>query len=215
MLFRSLFLDEIGDMPLEAQTRLLRVLQEGEYTTVGGRTPIKTNVRIIAATHRDLKQQIQQGVFREDLYYRLSVFELLVPPLRHRGPDIDLLIQHFFDHFSRIHGRPQLKLSDSAREKLLKYSWPGNVRQLRNVIDSAVVLAVDNEIKTSDISLHDTLVEPVLDTLNIEQWEQRLIREALKRTKGNIPDASELLGISRATMYRKLETYSIQREEYQ
>ncbi|MFM8570176.1 MAG: helix-turn-helix domain-containing protein, partial [Pirellula sp.] len=141
--------------------------------------------------------------------------ELFIPPLRQRDADIELLIHHFFDHFSKLHGRPQLKLSKQALEKMCHYSWPGNVRQLRNVIDSAVVLADGNEIRASDLSLHETLNDADLDSLNIEQWEHRLIREALRRTRGSVPDASELLGISRATMYRKLESFKIDRSEFQ
>lgn len=211
----TLFLDELGELTLEGQAKLLRILEGHPFLPVGGRKEIKVDVRVIAATNRDLKEFVQEKRFREDLYYRLSVFELFIPPLRQRGEDIDLLILHFFDHFSRFHGRPQLKLAEQALDKLRKYSWPGNIRQLRNVIDSAVVLANGNEIKANDLSLHDTLNDSDLDSLNIEQWEQRLIREALRRAKGSVPDASEMLGISRATMYRKLETYQIDRSEFQ
>ncbi|MFN6164333.1 MAG: sigma 54-interacting transcriptional regulator [Planctomycetota bacterium] len=208
----TLFLDEIGEMTLDGQAKLLRILEGHPFLPVGGRKEIRVDVRVIAATNRDLREFVAEKRFREDLFYRLSVFEILVPPLRQRGGDIGLLIDHFFDHFSRQHGRSGLKLSPSARSMLLEYGWPGNVRQLRNVIDSAVVLAVGNEIRPCDLTLHEARTE-VLDTLNIEQWEQRLIREALRRTRGNIPEASELLGISRATLYRKLETYAINREE--
>jgi two-component system response regulator HydG len=209
----TLFLDEIGEMTLDGQAKLLRILEGHPFLPVGGRKEIRVDVRVIAATNRDLREFVSEKRFREDLFYRLSVFELQVPPLRQRGEDIGLLIDYFFDHFSRQHGRTGLKLSPSARSTLLEYAWPGNVRQLRNVIDSAVVLAVGNEIRPCDLTLHEARTDS-LDTLNIEQWEQRLIREALRRTRGNIPESSELLGISRATMYRKLETYSIRREEF-
>jgi len=211
----TLFLDELGEMTLDGQAKLLRILEGHPFLPVGGRKEIKVDVRVIAATNRDLKEFVQEKRFREDLYYRLSVFELFIPPLRQRGDDIELLITHFFEHFAKFHGRPNLKLSTHALEKMKKYSWPGNVRQLRNVVDSAVVLADGNEIKASDLSLHDALNDSDLDSLNIEQWEQRLIREALRRTRGSIPDASELLGISRATMYRKLDAFSIDRSEFQ
>jgi Nif-specific regulatory protein len=211
----TLFLDEIGEMTLEGQAKLLRILEGHPFLPVGGRKEIRVDVRVIAATNRDLKEFVQEKRFREDLYYRLSVFELFIPPLRQRDADIELLIHHFFDHFSKLHGRPQLKLSKQALEKMCNYSWPGNVRQLRNVIDSAVVLADGNEIRASDLSLHETLNDADLDSLNIEQWEHRLIREALRRTRGSVPDASELLGISRATMYRKLESFKIDRSEFQ
>ncbi len=129
----TLFLDEIGDMPLEAQTRLLRVLQQGEYTTVGGRTPIKTNVRIVAATHRDLKAQIHQGLFREDLYYRLNVVPLRIPPLRERLEDVGDLVRHFL----RVAGREglgQKSIETAAIDRLKQHPWPGNVRELENVV---------------------------------------------------------------------------------
>ena len=129
----TLFLDEIGDMPLEAQTRLLRVLQQGEYTTVGGRTPIRTNVRIVAATHRDLKSQIQQGLFREDLFYRLNVVPLRIPPLRERAEDIGDLVRHFLRQAVR-EGLGQKSIETAAIERLKGYSWPGNVRELENFV---------------------------------------------------------------------------------
>jgi len=129
----TLFLDEIGDMPLEAQTRLLRVLQQGEYTTVGGRTPIKTNVRIIAATHRDLKTQIQQGLFREDLYYRLNVVPVRIPPLRERLEDTNDLVRHFLRQAAR-EGLGQKSIEAAAIERLKAHPWPGNVRELENFV---------------------------------------------------------------------------------
>jgi two-component system nitrogen regulation response regulator GlnG len=135
----TLFLDEIGDMPLEAQTRLLRVLQQGEYTTVGGRTPIKTNVRIIAATHRDLKTQIQQGLFREDLFYRLNVVPMRLPPLRERQEDVGDLIRHFLRMAGR-EGLGQKSIETAAIERLKSHAWPGNVRELENLVRRLVAL---------------------------------------------------------------------------
>jgi len=128
----TLFLDEIGDMPMEAQTRLLRVLQQGEYTTVGGRTPIKTDVRIVAATNKDLRILIQQGLFREDLFFRLNVVPLRLPPLRERAEDVPDLMRHFFGLAER-EGLPTKQIDASALEKLKRYRWPGNVRELENL----------------------------------------------------------------------------------
>ncbi len=141
----TLFLDEIGDMPLEAQTRLLRVLQEGEYTTVGGRTPIKTDVRIVAATHRDLQHLIQQGLFREDLFYRLNVVPLRLPPLRERLDDIGDLARHFLRESAR-EGLGERSISGEAIERLKHYSWPGNVRELENLICRLVAVYPQEEI---------------------------------------------------------------------
>ena len=162
------------------------------------------------ATNQNLETYVKEKRFREDLYYRLSVFELTLPPLSERDTDIELLIDAFLDHYRHQHGRPRLKLSNSARNKLLSYQWPGNVRQLRNVIDSAVVLADGNEIKPSDLGLREVGDEE-LDSLKISDWEKKLIQEALGRTKGNVVEAAKMLGIGRATLYRKLEEYGIQK----
>ena len=193
---------------------LAKQISEGHpFLPVGGRKEVRVDVRVIAATNRDLSEFVADKRFREDLYYRLSVFEIIVPPLRQRGDDIGLLIDHFLEHFGRQHGRMQLKLSAAARKRMIEYSWPGNVRQLRNLIDSAVVLATGDEIRATDITLHESKTE-IYDTLNIEQWEQRLIQEALRRTKANIPEAADLLGISRATLYRKIETLGLNKDEF-
>jgi two-component system nitrogen regulation response regulator GlnG len=147
----TLFLDEIGDMPLEAQTRLLRVLQQGEYTTVGGRTPIKTDVRIIAATNRDLRQLIQQGLFREDLYYRLNVVPLRLPPLRERVEDIPDLVRHFLRK-AEDEGLPRKTLDNEALDMLRRHRWPGNVRELENLIRRLAVLQSGDAISASSVS---------------------------------------------------------------
>jgi two-component system nitrogen regulation response regulator GlnG len=147
----TLFLDEIGDMPLEAQTRLLRVLQQGEYTTVGGRTPIKTDVRIIAATNRDLRQLIQQGLFREDLYYRLNVVPMRLPPLRERTEDVPDLVRHFL-HKAESEGLPHKHIDSEALDMLRHYRWPGNVRELENLIRRLAVLHSGDTIPSSAIA---------------------------------------------------------------
>jgi two-component system nitrogen regulation response regulator GlnG len=147
----TLFLDEIGDMPPEAQTRLLRVLQEGEYSTVGGRTPIRTNVRIIAATHRDLRQLIRQGLFREDLFYRLNVVPIRLPPLRERAADIPDLVRHFLAQ-ARAEGLGARTVSREAMTRLQSYSWPGNVRELENLIRRMAALHSDEIIDTDAVA---------------------------------------------------------------
>ncbi len=206
----TLFLDEIGEMTLEGQAKLLRILDGYPFHAVGGTQEISVDVRVIAATNQDLQRYVQEKKFREDLYYRLSVFELKVPPLRERGQDIGLLIDFFLDHFRRQHGRPNLALSEAARAKLLEYQWPGNVRQLRNVIDSAVVLADEPQIGADDLDLRGS-TRGDFDTLRLDHWEKRLIGEALRRSGGNVPEAAKLLGIGRATLYRKIEEYGFKR----
>jgi two-component system nitrogen regulation response regulator GlnG len=160
----TLFLDEIGDMPMEAQTRLLRVLQEGEYTTVGGRTPIRTDVRIIAATHRDLRNQIQQGLFREDLFYRLNVVPLRLPPLRERLEDIGDLVRHFLRQASK-EGLGQRTIAPAAIERLKRHTWPGNVRELENLVRRLAALYTQDTITAEivDTELADMAASPRLD----------------------------------------------------
>jgi Nif-specific regulatory protein len=206
----TLFLDEVGEMTWEGQAKLLRILEGHPFLPVGATQQVTVDVRVIAATNQNLQEYVRQRKFREDLFYRLSVFELYVPPLRDRGSDIALLVDFFFDHYRNTHGRPGLTLSGAAREKLLGYSWPGNVRQLRNVIDSAVVLASGNRIEPSDLGLRDAGAGE-LESLRLDYWERRLITEALKRTAGNVPEAAKLLAIGRATLYRKIEEYGIER----
>ena len=235
----TFFLDEVGELNLGAQAKLLRVLEGHPFLPVGGTTEIKVDVRVIAATNRDLREFVEQKRFREDLYYRLSVFQLVVPPLRVREGDIDLLADFFFEHFKKQSGRQTLKIGPEARQLIRNYPWPGNVRQLRNVMDSAVVLAEGQEIRPEDLALHEfrwhgsdsdassegtngshnpcrtstpnsngSTPEELLerfDTLNVEVWEQRLIQAALKKTQGNIPFAAEMIGMSRASLYRKIE----------
>ena len=207
----TLFLDEVGEMTLDGQAKLLRILEGHPFLPVGGKKEVSVDVRLIAATNRDLREFVREGRFREDLYYRLSVFELYIPPLRDRGSDVELLVNHFLEHFKRQHGRPGLALSDGAREKLLAYGWPGNVRQLRNVIDSAVVMSEGNVVLPDDLGLRDASASDQLESLRIDFWERKLVQEALKRTGGSIPDAAKLLGIGRATLYRKVEEYGIER----
>jgi Nif-specific regulatory protein len=206
----TLFLDEVGELTLEGQAKLLRILEGHPFLPVGATAEISVDVRVIAATNQNLQKYVREKRFREDLYYRLSVFELHLPPLRDRGEDIGVLIDFFLDHFRRLHGRPNLTLSDTARAKLLAYRWPGNVRQLRNVLDSAVVLAEDEAVRPQDLALRDS-GSGDLETLNIEEWERRLITEALNRAGDNVPEAAKLLGIGRATLYRKIEQYHIER----
>lgn len=205
----TLFLDEVGELTLEGQAKLLRILEGHPFLPVGGTDEIKVDVRVIAATNRDLREYVSEKRFREDLYYRLSVFELYVPPLRERGKDIEVLLEYFLDHFRRQHGRPDLKLSEDAKARLLSYQWPGNVRQLRNVIDSAVVMADGDTIFAEDLGLRDSGANGI-ESLRIDFWERKLIKEALSRTD-SVPAAAKLLGISRATLYRKIDEYGIRR----
>jgi len=174
----TLFLDEIGDMPIEAQTRLLRVLQQGEYTTVGGRTPIRTDVRIVAATNRDLRQAVNQGLFREDLYYRLNVVPLRLPPLRERSDDIQDLVRHFLNQ-SSSQGLPLKTLSSEAMDRLRRYRWPGNVRELENLVRRLAALYADDVIGVEVID--NELAEPPQAPRSAEPSEEETLTGAIER----------------------------------
>lgn len=174
----TLFLDEIGDMPPEAQTRLLRVLQEGEFTTVGGRQPIKANVRIVAATHRDLRQLIRQGLFREDLFYRLNVVPIRLPPLRERMEDIPLLARHFLDR-ARASGLPQKQLSPEALDRLKQHSWPGNARELENLMRRLAAL-YPQEVVGAD-AVTNELAEATLPSDNPAEGGPATLEQAVER----------------------------------
>ncbi len=206
----TLFLDEIGELTLEGQAKLLRTLEGHPFLPVGGTEEVNVDVRVICATNRDLKEFVAEKKFREDLFYRLSVYELLLPPLRDRESDIQMLIDFFLGHFKNQHGKSNIRFSKKANARLLAYQWPGNVRQLRNVIDSAIVMAEGDEIQLSDLGIRDAS-DGELETLRIDHWEQKLIGDALKRTSNSVPKAAELLGISRATLYRKIDEYKIER----
>ncbi len=174
----TLFLDEIGDMPMDAQTRLLRVLQQGEYTTVGGRTPIKTDVRIVAATNKDLRQLINQGLFREDLYFRLNVVPIRLPPLRERSEDIGDLVRHFFA-LAEKEGLPAKQIETAALERLRRYRWPGNVRELENLIRRLAALYPQDVITTSVIE--SELAQPALVSAPEEKPGEEGISAAVER----------------------------------
>ena len=212
----TLFLDEIGDLPLPLQPKLLRFLQEGEIHTLGERAPRKVNVRVIAATHKDLEKLVGENLFREDLYYRIATLTLKVPPLRERREDISALISHFVSHYARKNERPISGITAEAIQILETYSWPGNIRELAAEIERLVLYAEDDGyIRPENIS---TRIRPQgasevpaakLDDL-LENYERRVITETLKRHDCNVAKASEALGLgSRQTLYKKLKRLAI------
>jgi two-component system, NtrC family, response regulator HydG len=192
------------------QVKLLRVIQEGEYEPLGGDT-VKADVRIVAATNKDLRAEVAAGRFREDLYYRLNVIAITAPPLRSRREDIPLLLDHFLGVYCKKNNRPRLEPSREALALLLEYSWPGNVRELENVTERAVVLSKTNRLTQEDLPDVVREVEPS-ETSQItfsvgtplDEVERRLIRETLRHAKGDKSVAAQLLGISTRTIYRKL-----------
>jgi two-component system response regulator HydG len=220
----TLFLDEVGDMPMATQIKLLRVLESGEITRVGSNTPVRVNVRILSATNRNLEDAIASGAFRSDLYHRLKVVTVAIPPLRDRSGDIPLLIEHFVKQFAKRHGKQIKGVSLAARVKLGSYPWPGNVRQLRNVVESMVVVDCDETLDVDDLPLElepdvppTALTGPVdmatgLQALvgkPLEEVERIFITETLKLTGGNREQAAALLGIGERTLYRKIKEYQL------
>src|SRR5579884_2445642 len=216
----TLFLDEIGEMPLELQVKLLRLIQQGEIEKVGAPSASTVDVRTIAATHRNLPAMIEDGTFREDLYYRLSVIPLELPPLRERIDDIPELVQYFFAKAKRKYGREGLTLPISLMPYFSNYRWPGNIRELENVIERLVVLTPGNEITISDLPAFLRREHPSIDNLNIElpsqgisleAIEKELILKALEKFNWNQTHAAKYLDISRKTLIYRMEKHGIQR----
>jgi two-component system nitrogen regulation response regulator NtrX len=223
----TLFLDEIGDMSLEAQAKLLRALESGEIERLGGSRTIVVDVRLIAATNKNLKFEIQAGRFREDLYYRLNVVPIQVPPLREHAADIPVLVAGFISRGLTGAGRPRLSLTDDAMARLCDYPWPGNVRELRNAIERLAILAESDVVDAPTlVKLLPELTEAADVTLAadpggdetdlrgaVEQAERRAIREAIDQAGGNMSEAARRLGIDRANLYRKMKRYQMDKGE--
>lgn len=213
----TLMLDEIGEMDAEIQAKFLRVLEGHPFERVGGHEPIKVDVRVVAATNRDLQAMVRDGTFRQDLYYRLHVVEIVVPPLRQRGKDCLLLAEFFLRQFNREMGRKIAGFTDSAKKVLLDYSWPGNIRELRNVIERAVVLNTKGEIDKSDLVLSPAMERGSAQSSpsgeierSLAEVEQQHIERVLRHTEGNKSRAANILGIERSTLDRKLKRYEKQ-----
>jgi DNA-binding NtrC family response regulator len=211
----TLFLDEIGEINQNVQIKILRVLQERKFERVGGEETVETDVRIVAATNRDLKEEIKKGNFREDLYYRLNVVNIRVPPLRERRDDIPLLAMSFLREFAEENGKKLEGFDPKARQALYAYPWPGNVRELRNSVESAVVMSSEGLVGLDDLppnvrssSEERDVRVPVGSTL--EEAEKILIRETLAAQGGNKSRTAEILGIGRKTLYQKIEEYGLE-----
>ena len=208
----TLFLDEIGELTIEVQAKLLRLLQENEIRPIGGTQPIKVHVRILAATNRDLPAAIAEGTFRQDLYYRLNVISIRIPPLRERKSDIPLLVEHFLKKYA-VH---EVSLSDDVLGRLMKHPWPGNVREIENAIRSMVALRSNPVIELNDLPTKlrrsiDPYQEVDLglasEIIPLAEIERRHILRAIEHTRGDVQTAALLLGIGKTTLYRKLKDY--------
>jgi transcriptional regulator with PAS, ATPase and Fis domain len=203
-----LFLDEVSEMSLAAQAKFLRFLQEREFQRLGGTRIQKANVRVIAASNRDLRQAVEQGTFREDLFYRLQVFDIPLPPLRNRLSDVPLLADEFLKEFGETMGRPAVRLDDDALQALLAHSWPGNVRELRNVLERAAVLS-DGIIERCHLSLHAKPVAAA-SPVDLNAMERQTIESVLRQTDGNKSKTARRLGLTRTQLYVRLRRYGIE-----
>ena len=221
----TLFLDEVGDLPSDVQVKLLRVLQEREFERVGGSETIKVDVRVVSATHRDLEKQIADGTFREDLYYRLNVFPIVLPPLRERTSDIAVLAEHFVQKYAPNAGKPVRGLDAGAIAALAGYGWPGNVRELENVIERALILARGTELTAADLEFTRRPNAPAPAAApaaarsvdggrplseRLHEQERTAIVAAIDAAQGNIAHASRALGINRSTLYYRMRKHGLE-----
>ena len=220
----SIFLDEIGDMSADLQVKVLRVLEEGEFERVGGQHTIRTDARIIAATHRDVEEEVQKGNFREDLFYRLYVIPILMPPVKERTSDIPFLVSHFLEEFGQKKDNEGVTVSHEAMEMLINYSWPGNVRELRNLIERLVVLHEGEEVSEEHlpdkIKMDNGLVgRPRIDFAGegisfntaVTEYEKALILNALEKTQWVKNKAAKLLKIKRTTLVEKIKRFDLEK----
>jgi len=204
----TFFLDELGDLTPTIQAKLLRVLQEGEIKRVGETQTRKVNVRIISATNKILKEEVSAGRFREDLFYRLNVITLKMPPLRERREDVPLLAHHFLDRYAKENGKALQGFAEAAMEHLRRYAWPGNVRELENTIERAVVLSKGEWLTENDLQLPTNESEPSsAEGLTLEQYERRLVERVLRENGGHITQTASKLGVSRRWLHYRLKEW--------
>ncbi|MBP8985749.1 MAG: sigma-54-dependent Fis family transcriptional regulator [Syntrophobacterales bacterium] len=216
----TLFLDEVADMSLKAQAKILRILQEKKFERVGGTKVIDTDVRVVAATNKDLEREMEAGRFRQDLYYRLHVIPLTVPPLRERKDDIPLLVRRFLKEFSLKEGVEDKEITEEALNRLMQHDWPGNVRELKNIIERLVIMTSDSVIRSEDIppfikpTVQDILEEEILSLDSFRaarvEFEKRFIARKLKETEGNISRTADLIGLERSNLHRKIKSYGLE-----
>ena len=205
-----LFLDEVSEMSLSAQAKFLRVLQEREFQRLGGTRLLKANIRVIAATNRNLRKAVERGDFREDLFYRLGVFDIQIPPLRERRVDIVPLSETFLQEIGRSFGRPPAGLTRDARQALLQYDWPGNVRELRNVLERAAILCEGALIDTTHLTLESRATSPRNDTTDLGVVERTTIAKVLQECRNNKTRAARRLGLTRTQLHLRIRKYGLE-----
>jgi DNA-binding NtrC family response regulator len=205
----TLFLDEIGNLPAASQTKLLRVLESREVLPLGGDQPIAIDVRLISATNQPLEQLVREGRFREDLLYRINTIEIVLPALRERGDDIEVLVNHFVSLYSRKYRLDEKSVTSAAMSALRAHSWPGNVRELSHAVERALILSESDKLDTADFRLSKDATTSGSSSLNLEANERRMVTEALESAGGNISHAAAALGITRAALYRRIEKFDL------
>jgi transcriptional regulator with PAS, ATPase and Fis domain len=205
-----LFLDEVSEMTFAAQAKFLRVLQEREFRRLGGLRTIRANVRVIAATNRDLHEAVARGQFRLDLYYRLNVFDIRIPPLRERREDIVILAETFLEERARSTGGAHVELTPAATDTLLRHEWPGNVRELHNALERATIVCEDGLIRAQDLSLAPPRGPVMVDSTDLNVVERRAIERAMRNVSGNKARAARQLGISRTQLYMRLRKHGLE-----
>lgn len=222
----TLFLDEIGEMPLGSQVKLLRAVELESFRRVGGKEEIQVDVSLVSATNKILSDQVKSGSFREDLYYRLNVIELYIPPLRHRKDDIDLLINYYNKYFSEVYGLEKIDFDDECKDMFLAYDWPGNIRELKNLVERSVVLYEGKQITADQLPVsiskrdkpnaynnvvsEDGRVKPMLHLplgTSFEEIERQIIKQTLQLAGNNKSEAAKMLGLARKTLYNKIDKY--------
>lgn len=214
----TIFMDEIGEMPLFLQAKILRVLENGELRNLGSQETMHVDIRIIAATNKDLWKEVEKGKFREDLFFRLNVVQVFIPPLRKRKEDVPILIKHFLDGYNIQYEKNIIGFSDGALSLLLNYSYPGNVRELQNIVQHAVIFSEGNTIAKEDLPIHVLASRPLLtstsesvseEELTLQEMEKKFIKKIMEKYQGNHTEAAKKLGISRSTLWRKLKEYNL------
>jgi DNA-binding NtrC family response regulator len=206
----SLFLDEIGNLSFHLQSKLLAAIQNRQIARVGSNQTVPVDIRLICATNKNLESMVGEGLFREDLLYRINTIQIEVPPLRERGDDVLVLADFFLKKYTTKYNKPNLKINQQAQDKLLKYAWPGNIRELQHTIEKAVILSEGNLLKTEDFFMRPVVQEKINESeLTLEEMEKRMINLSVEKNNGNLSVASEQLGISRQTLYNKMKKFGL------
>jgi transcriptional regulator with PAS, ATPase and Fis domain len=202
----TLFLDEIGNLSFHLQAKLLAVIENRQFSRIGSNQLIPTDIRLICATNRNLESMVHEGLFREDLLYRINTIQIELPPLRDRGNDIFILAEFFLKKYAYKYNKPSLKINQQAHEKLLKYSWPGNIRELQHTIEKAVILRESIALKPDDLYLrHSSSANSSNSFATLEEMEKQMIQQALEKNNGNFTAAADQLGITRQTLYNRFK----------